>query len=219
VKSFFGWLNDHGVLLINPSEKLVQRTVTSPLPTVISHPEIKTALSTADTFRKAAPPDARPYTLLKLILETGIKKGECRDIELNHLSLEDPNKAYLFIRYTNPRYRYKERKIPISREWIEAFIEYAAQYEPQDRLFPWTARRLEYNLEDITEAAGFDKRISFEMCRWTSVLTDLIEGVEPNKIRQKLGVSEIQFREIRRKLRRLAVKEGYDLGEEAEDDE
>jgi hypothetical protein len=57
------------------------------------------------------------------------------------------------------------------------------------------------------------------MCRWTSVLTDLIEGVEPNKIRQKLGVSEIQFREIRRKLRRLAVKEGYDLGEEGEDDE
>ena len=219
VKSFFGWLNDHGVLLINPSEKLVQRTVTSPLPTVLSHPEIKTALSTADTFRKAAPPDARPYTLLKLILETGIKKGECRDIELNHLSLEDPNKAYLFIRYTNPRYRYKERKIPLSRERIEAFNEYAAQYEPQDRLCPWTARRLEYILEDITEAAGFDKRISFEMCRWTSVLTDLIEGVEPNKIRQKLGVSEIQFREIRRKLRRLAVKEGYDLGEEAEDDE
>jgi len=219
VKSFFGWLHDKAVVIINPAEKLIQRTVSSPLPSVLSHPEIRTALATADSFRKASPSDARPYTLFKLLLETAIKKGECRDIELNHLSVEDPEQAYVFIRYTNPRYRYKERKIPLSKEWIDAFNEYVAQYEPQERLFPWTARRLEYILEDITEAAGLSKRISFEMCRWTSVLTDLIDGVEPKKIRQKLGVSDIQFREIRRKLLRLSIKEGYDLREEENEDE
>ena len=217
VKSFFRWLQRGGILMVDPAEKLPQRTVTSPLPTVLTHPEIKTALKTAEAFRYSDEPDARPYTLLKLLLETAIKKGECCNINLNHLDLDDPQNAHIFIRYTNPRYRYKERKLPLSAGWVESFNEYAAQYEPQERLFPWTARRLEYILEDITEAAGFQKRISFDMCRWTSVLTDLIEGVEPDKIRQKLGVSKIQFREVRQKLRRLALQQGYDLGEESED--
>lgn len=218
VKSFFRWLQNGGVILVDPADKLVQRSVTSPLPTVLTHPEVKSALKTAESFREAEEADARPYTLLKLLLETAIKKGECRNIGLNHLSVEDPENAYVFIRYTNPRYRYKERKIPVSKDWIDSFNEYVSQYEPEERLFPWTARRLEYILEDITEAAGFDKRISFDMCRWTSVLTDLIEGVEPDKIRQKLGVSKIQFREVRRKLRKLALQQGYDLGDDSEED-
>jgi len=209
VKSFFRWLEKGVVLATNPAEKLVQRSVTSPLPKVMTKSEADTSLEEADAFRTASPPDARPYTLLKLLLETGIKKGECQNIGLNHLSLEDPENAYVFIRYTNPSYRYKERKIPLSREWVDAFNEYAEQYEPEERLFPWTARRMEYILQDITEEAGFEKRISFDMCRWTSVLLDMVDGCESEKIRQKLGVSKIQFREIQRKLKTLALQQGY----------
>lgn len=219
VKSFFRWLQKGGVLLIDPADKLLQRTVTSPLPTVMTLQEVKIALMTAAAFRRAEVPDARPYTLLKLLMETGIKKGECTDISLNHLSVDDPQDAYVFIRYTNPRYRYKERKIALSEDWVNAFNEYASQYEPQEKLFPWTARRLEYILEDITEEAGFNKRISFDMCRWTSVLSDLIDGVEPDKIRQKLGVSKIQFREIKRKLRQLALQQGFNLADNEEEED
>jgi site-specific recombinase XerD len=218
VKSFFRWLQNGGVILVDPADKLVQRSVTSPLPTVLTQQELETALNTARAFRSADEPDARPYTLLKLLLETAIKKGECQSIGLNHLSVEDPENAYVFIRYTNPRYRYKERKISVSQDWIEAFNEYAVQYEPEEHLFPWTARRLEYILEDITEAAGLVKRISFDMCRWTSVLTDYVNGVEPDKIRQKLGVSKIQFREIRRKLRTLALQQGFKINNNTEEE-
>ncbi len=217
LKSFFRWLQNGGVLLINPADNLVQRTVTSPIPQVLSQDEVRTALETAAAFMEQDQPDARPYTLFKLLLETGIKKGECQSIALKHLSVDDPMNAYIFIRYTNPRYRYKERKLPVSEKWVESFNQYAAQYEPQERLFPWTARRLEYILEDITEAAGFDKRISFDMCRWSSVLTDLLDGMPPEKIRQKLGVSKIQFREIHSKLRKLAIQQGFEITEETED--
>ena len=211
IKSFFRWLQNGGVLLVDPADKLVQRSVSSPLPQVMTREEAQRALETAATFREADEPDARPYVLLKLLLETAIKKGECRNIGLNHLSLDDPEDPYVFVRYTNPRYRYKERKIPLSQEWLEAFNEYAAHYEPEERLFPWTTRRLEYILEDITNAGGFETRISFDMCRWTSALMDLMDGMEPEKIRQKLGISKIQFREVRRKLRQLALQQGYDL--------
>ncbi|HEY9121387.1 MAG TPA: site-specific integrase [Brevefilum sp.] len=214
LKSFFRWLQNSAVLLVDPADKLVQRSVTSPLPDVLSPEEIEKALATARDFRSGEQPDARPYTLIKLLLETAVKKGECQGIALKHLSLEDPEKAFVFIRYTNPRYRYKERKIPLSKDWVDSFNEYVNQYEPEERLFPWTPRRLEYILEDITEAAGLDKRISFDMCRWTSVLQDLIDGVESDKIRQKLGVSKIQFREIHQKLRKLAMQQGFTLNEE-----
>jgi len=214
LKSFFRWLQNSAVLLVDPAEKLVQRSVTSPLPDVLSPEEIEKALAAAREFRYSEQPDARPYTLIKLLLETAIKKGECQSIALKHLSLEEPEKAFVFIRYTNPRYRYKERKIPLSKDWVDSFNEYVNQYEPDERLFPWTPRRLEYILEDITEAAGLEKRISFDMCRWTSVLQDLVDGVESDKIRQKLGVSKIQFREIRQKLRKLAMQQGFTPSEE-----
>jgi site-specific recombinase XerD len=219
VKSFFRWLQNSGVMLVDPAEKLVQHSVTSPLPTVMTPQQVQAALETANAFRESDEPDARPYVLLKLLLETAVKKGECRNIGLNHLSVEDPESAYVFIRYTNPRYRYKERKLNLSEDWVEAFNEYAAQYQPEERLFPWTARRLEYILEDITEAGGFENRISFDMLRWTSALLDLMDGVEPDKIRQKLGVSKIQFREVRRKLRKLAQQQGFDIKDDEEDNE
>ncbi|HAF48362.1 MAG TPA: hypothetical protein DCL08_03865 [Anaerolineaceae bacterium] len=214
LKSFFRWLQNSAVLLVDPAEKLVQRSVTSPLPDVLSPEEIEKALAAAREFRYGEQPDARPYTLIKLLLETAVKKGECQSIALKHLSLEEPEKAFVFIRYTNPRYRYKERKIPLSKDWVDSFDEYVNQYEPDERLFPWTPRRLEYILEDIKEAAGLEKRISFDMCRWTSVLQDLVDGVESDKIRQKLGVSKIQFREIRQKLRKLAMQQGFTPSEE-----
>jgi integrase/recombinase XerD len=66
---------------------------------------------------------------------------------------------------------------------------------------------LEYLLEDIGEEAGLgEKHLSFDMCRWTSTLLDYRMGMEIEKIRQKLGVSKIQWREINLKLRQLSEK-------------
>jgi hypothetical protein len=55
------------------------------------------------------------------------------------------------VRYANPNYRYKERKLPISPEWLDVLDEYLAQYEVRDTLFDCTARNLEYILTDVGE--------------------------------------------------------------------
>jgi integrase/recombinase XerD len=73
-----------------------------------------------------------------------------------------------------------------------------------DRIFPWSPRRLEYLLEDLSEEVGLEKHLSFDMCRWTAALTDWNAGIDYEKIRQKLGISKIQWREVRMKLQRLA---------------
>ncbi len=207
VKSFFRWLQKGGVLLVDPGEKVVQRSVLSPLPEVLEEAEIEAALLAADRHRRQSKPDARPYTLLALLLATGIKKSECLGIHLNHIDLNDPGGPLVFVRYASPANRYKERKLTLPEDWVPAYEEYLLLYNPPDRLFPWSPRRLEYLLEDIGREAGLTKHLSFDMCRWTSALQDYLSNVEHEKIRQKLGVSKIQWREVKMKLRQLAGRE------------
>jgi integrase/recombinase XerD len=211
IKSFFRWLTVNGVLSHNPAEKIVQKTVVSPLPEVLTPAEQKKVLVAAEAMRTAASPDLRPYVLLRLLLETGLKKGECLHLMTNHVELEGPEAPRIFVRYSSPRYRYKERNIPVSPEWAEAYQEYIQRYEIKNQVFPWSQRRLEYLLEDVGNAAGLDKHLSFDMCRWTSALNDLTAGIDTDKIRQKLGISKIQWREVYAKLHSLAKELGYEL--------
>lgn len=203
LKSFFRWLHQYAVLSYNPAEKVIQHSVISPLPVVLSPSEVERVLYICHTHRQSKKPDARYFALFYLLISTGIKKTECIALSLNHLALDDPQKPYLFVRYPNPQYRYKERKIPLPLDWIEGFHEYCSQYEIKDRVFPWSQRRLEYLLEDLSQEAGLEKHISFDMCRWTCALLDLQSGMEKNAIRQKLGLSKVQWREIGMKLDQL----------------
>lgn len=204
VKSLFRWLRQYGVLVVDPAEKVAQRSAISPLPIVLTPKEYEDVLLAADRHRRAAKPDARSYALVYLLLSTGIKKSETLGLLLEHIELDSPNGPQIFIKYPTPANRYKERKLSLPEDWIPAYEDYLAQYNPEEKLFPWSPRRLEYLLEDIGNEAGLKKHLSFDMCRWTCALNDYQAGEEPDKIRQKLGVSKIQWRELFIKLKQLA---------------
>ncbi len=206
LKAFFRWLQEAGVLTSDPAAPVPQQTVLSPLPEVLSEAEQEAVLASAQTLRRANSPDARPFTLVHLLLHTGIKKGECLAIHLNHVELRGVEGPLLYVRYPDVRKRYKERKLPLQAEWPTAFEEFRRQYEPTARLFPWSARRLEYLLEELGTLAGLEKHLSFDMCRWTYALRRTSEGMEPDRIRQRLGLSKIQWREVGAKLEALATR-------------
>ena len=203
IKSFFRWLHQHGTLTIDPAEKVLQRSAISPVPQVLTEVEYEAVFLAADRHRREKKPDARPYTLVHLLLTTAIKKSECLGIHINHIDLDAKDGPHLFVRYASPANRYKERKIELDEDWVIAYNEYLTQYQPVDQVFPWSPRRLEYLLEDISEEAGLTKHLSFDMCRWTCALRDHQAGIESDKIRQKLGVSKIQWRELFIKLKQL----------------
>ena len=203
IKSFFRWLHQHGSLVLDPAEKVLQRSAISPLPQVLTDQEYEAVLLAADRHRRSVKPDARSYTLVYLLLTTGIKKSECLGIHINHIDLEAKNGPYVFVRYASPANRYKERKIRLTEDWIDAYKEYLTQYQPVDQVFAWSPRRLEYLLEDIGAEAGLTKHLSFDMCRWTCALRDYQAGIEADSIRQKLGVSKIQWRELFIKIKQL----------------
>ncbi len=206
LKAFFRWLKQAGVLIEDPAAAVPQQSVLSPLAEVLTQDEVLAVLKSAEQLRRKDPPDARPYALVGLLLSTGVKKGECLGIHLKHIDLKAADGPLLWIRYGDVRKRYRERKLPLEPAWIPAYREYLAQYGPTERLFPYSPRRLEYLLEEIGAAAGLKKKhLSFNMCRWTAALTDYKAGIDKDHLRQKLGISKIQWREVGLKLDRLAA--------------
>jgi integrase/recombinase XerD len=203
IKAIYRWLKKGGIVLIDPAERVVQKSVTSPLPTVLTFEEVDLAFETAEKLAAGEDGDIRPLALFGLLIHTGIKKSECLNLTPNHMEL-DAEQPFIFVRYASPQHRYKERKINVPTTWVDTYRKYSAQYDTNDKVFPWSPRRLEYLLEDITNAAGIEKHISFAMCRWTSALIDMENGIENEKIRQKLGISKIQWREVKSKLLKLS---------------
>lgn len=211
LKVFFGWLQESDVLVTNPASAVVQISVTSPLPNVPTEDELEQALAVTSSLRAGSEeekPDARPHLLLTLLLQTGIKKGEAMGIVPNHIDRNDPEAPFLFVRYKNPSQRYKERKIELDPEWLDVLDEYMDQYQPTTTLFTCTARNLEYILTDIADSLNLEKgKLSFENLRWASALRDYKNGDSHDKIRQRLGLSKITWRETKSKLEKLLVKQ------------
>jgi integrase/recombinase XerD len=211
LKVFFKWLHGGGILTVDPAAAVVQRSVRSPLPIILSRQEIDRLLEAADHVRhgvEGKAGDARPLLLLELLLQTGIKKGEAMDIVPNHIDRTDPETPILFVRYRNPARRYKERKIPLQAGWLPILDEYLAQYKPNDTLFTCTPRNLEYVLRDLEEMTGLNKPVSFECLRWTSAVRSYVQGVDPDLLRERMGLSPVTWRETLSKIKRLAHSPG-----------
>jgi integrase/recombinase XerD len=206
LKAFFRWLNESGAIDDDPAAPITHRPVATPLPDILTEEQIKQLLAAADQYRHTADkPDARPYLLVALLLKTGIKKGECMAIHLDHIDLSDPEEPVLWIRYEDPRYHHKERKLKLDPQWPRVLAEYKAQYSIEHTLFPCTPRTLEYVLADVGNRASLPRQLSFEMLRWSCAVRDRRGGVQEDTLRHKLGLSEERWFEAWPKIEKLAA--------------
>ena len=204
LKRFFGWLTESGIIAGDPAAPIPHKPAHRPLPGILYDDQVENLLSTARVLMNDPDhPDTRPHLLVRLLLETGIKKGECARIELEHIDRSDPSGPALYVRYDNPRMHKKERKLSLSPDLVSVLDRYLAEYEPQKQLFDCTARNLEYVLNDTAAQAGIDA-ISFEMMRWTAAVRDYRAGMDPDDLRQKLGLSPITWVDTLEKIEILA---------------
>ncbi len=208
LKVFFKWLHKSGVLPQDPAAPVIQRSVTPPLPEILTDRELERALAVTGQMWNAAKPDPRPHLLLNLLLATAIKKSECMAIQLKHIQRDAPGGPTLDIRYDDPRKQTKERRISLPADILPVLDDYIEHYKPQDALFPCTARNLEYVLADVAEQAGIKKKakkgISFEMLRWTAAVRDYKNGMEETRLRQKLGISNVTWQATGKKIKTLS---------------
>jgi len=204
LKVFFGWLAEDGIIPSDPAAPLIHQRASTPLPQILYEGQVEKLLQATVELMHAEKPDARPHLLVTLLLQTGIKKSECVAIQLNDIDTSEPKAPVLYIRYSNPKMKHKERKLRLSADFVPILRQYLAEYQPRERLFECTARNLEYVLDNAARLAGF-KTISFEILRWTCAVRDYKAKMPSDKLRQKLGLSRITWQEASEKLKKLAA--------------
>jgi integrase/recombinase XerD len=204
LKVFFGWLAEIGVLPSDPAAPLIHEPASTPLPDILYDDQVTALLKTTRDLLWASKPDARPYLLVTLVLQTGVKKGECVEIKKEHVDLSNPQAPVLYVRYEDPRRTLKERKLALGPNFTAAYRQYLREYEPKEYVFECTPRNLEYVLEDAAQVAGIESGVSFEQLRWTCAVRDYRNGMAPDQLRQKLGLSDISWRETLPKIQKLA---------------
>ena len=204
LKVFFGWLAEEGILPTDPAAPLIHQPASTPLPEILYDDQVGKLLQATESLLHAEKPDARPHLLVTLLLQTGIKKGECMGIKLKDIDTSEPQAPVLYIRYSNPKMKHKERKLRLPADFVSLLQQYLAQYQPKERLFECTARNLEYVLDNTASLAGIES-ISFEMLRWSCAVRDHKSGMPPDKLREKLGLSKISWQETSEKLKKLAA--------------
>lgn len=206
LKVFFGWLHGIGVIGTDPAEPVVQQPARTPLPTILSNEEVGNLMRAAQDYlwdRDKA--DARPYLLVSLLLQTGIKKAECARLLISDIDVSNPQSPEVRIRYTEERHSHKNRSMTLNPNIVPALEQYLEQYKPEQFLFDCTPRNLEYVLDEVGQKARISStQVGFETLRWTSAVRDFKMGVPEDRLRQKMGLSKISWRETREKIYKLA---------------
>jgi site-specific recombinase XerD len=140
MKVFFGWLHGVGVIGTDPAEPLVQIQARTPLPTILRDSDVRTLLLKAqDISRDRQNPDARPYLLVSLLVQTGIKKAECARLLIDDIDIAQPSSPVLLVRYHEERYVHKNRALGLTATITPALQQYLAQYQP--KIYSLTAPR------------------------------------------------------------------------------
>ena len=205
IKVFFGWIHGIGVIGTDPAEPVIQQPARTPLPIILRDTEIAQLVRTAqDYLWDRTKPDARPYLLINLLVQTGMKKAECARLLISDVDLSQQESIELTVRYPDERHAHKNRTMALDPNLATVFEQYLAEYKPQNFLFECTPRNLEYVLDEIGRKAEIlHTQVGFETLRWTCAVRDFRRGMPEDRLRLKMGLSKISWRETREKILKL----------------
>lgn len=206
LKVFFGWLHGIGVIGTDPAEPILQQPARTSLPVILRDDEVQMLARAAENYLwDRSNVDTRPYLLVNLLLQTGMKKAECARMLITDLDITNPQSPEAHIRYAEDRHAHKNRSIVLGANVTPVYNQYLEQYKPETHLFECTPRNLEYVLDEVGEKAGIRRmKVGFETLRWTCAVRDYRTGTPEERLRQKMGLSKISWRETREKIFQLA---------------
>lgn len=205
LKVFFGWLHAAEAIATDPARAVIHRKAEPPLPTVLSDAEVDRLLAAAGARGGEPEGDPRPALVVRLVLDAALKKGELARLRTADVSAgADP--PTVLVRYDDPRWREKERRVAVSLHVGPLLAAYTERYRRSDgtaRLFGCTDRNLEYILADLVRRARLPAATHFETLRWTSALRIWRSGDAPERLRETLGLSPITWADTQRKLEQI----------------
>jgi integrase/recombinase XerD len=197
LKNFFGWLVQEDILATDPAAEIALLRPTPPLPELLFDDEVR-------RLEEGAREDARCHLLVLLLLEAGLKKEELLGLRLRDVDTSDPQRPAIEVHFPRQDKRRRERRMALPEEWTDAYQRYVAQYRPVERVFECTGRNLNYVLTAAVRRAGIARRVTLQLLRDVYAVRQLRSGVDPEVLREKLGLSEEAWYESADKYRKLA---------------
>jgi site-specific recombinase XerD len=203
LKVYFKWLELINAITHDPAKAILQRSGPAPLSNVLTPDEVQECIIVSRRMKKGDDIDFRPELIFRMLVETGIKKGETANLKLTDIDRVNPQHPNLRIQHEVQNV-YKERVIEFSADLLRIMDLYIMQYTPREELFTCTTRNLEYIITEIGELAEIPFKLSFENLRWTMAVRDYRAGAEEEFIREKLGLSKPSWYETNMKIKQLA---------------
>jgi site-specific recombinase XerD len=210
LKVFFKWLQEAGFLAVDPADGVAYKPFMDPLPEYLTEQQTQKVIEAARQVATGERLEMRPLTVIMLVLDTGMKKGECLALSLSDVERDDQGHAGVWVRYMQKHLRFKDRKLPISDECLQVVDSHIQRYEVTDKLFDCTGRNLEYMFNRKIVPLADLPALTFEMLRWTCAVRDYQAGqLTDEQLQTKFGLSSIGWMEMEAKLARL-TRPSYD---------
>ena len=203
LKVLFRWLRDSGYITVDPAEGVAYRPFVDPLPEYLSDAQAEMVIRSARALADSEKLELRPLTAIRLVLDTGMKKSECLNLDVGDIKRER-GAAFIRIRYDKPHLRFKERDLAVSTACLATLDEHITRYGGQGRVFDCTGRNLEYLLTGRVAPAAGVPALTFEMMRWTCALR-LYRSRElsEEQLQAHFGLSPLGWTEMAAKLARV----------------
>jgi site-specific recombinase XerD len=185
IKSFFKFLNKQGKILVDPSKPIPHPDIKTKLPRVLSSTEYR-------SIRDAAKNNIRLYTIIEMLLQTGMRIGEISRLKLEDVKLsQDP--AQLLIReYGSSPMRLVELNETASKV-IKEFIPHRLEVEGDEGYLFNTknggnmlVRNIRSAINRVFKKAGV-KNATVNDLRNTFIVNQLDKGVSLEKVAQTVG--------------------------------
>jgi integrase/recombinase XerD len=201
VRRFFTALYEAGILPVNVAGDMYPLKAASPLPVVL-HPAQADAVRrcVAAMATRADDPDVLPALLVTLLLDVGLRIGEAERLHPDDVDLSNPLRPVVHVRYADKRHRAKRRALACPPALAELVRRH---HGGEERLFACSRRQLQYVVARVGAAAGLQRQLTPGTLRWTYALDQFQAGVDPETLRQRLGLSNLGWRDVEVRLRIL----------------
>lgn len=210
-RTFFRYLLDNGKIVDNPSEKLSHPKFKTKPPRVLSEMEYR-------ALRDVSRVDVRLYSIVEILLQTGIRIGELAALTLDDIrQSKDGRIDFLYIKAAGS---HPARKVPLNRSAKDAINDYL-KVRPEtddDTLFitkngrPLLVRNIRTAIDKAFEKAQI-KNAKVNDLRNTFIAHHLANGVSLVTVSKLVGHKRLSTTEKYLNLVKMQVEEQRSLEE------
>lgn len=185
VSGFFKWLvNTAKMLEKDPTESFYPDHIPLKTPRPLLPFE-------QEAFMQAARNDSsRSAVICWLMLNLGLSRGELLQLRHEHLELTDPEAPLVYVFYENPRWADKERKLQATREFVDLYEPFIAEYAPKERLFEMLPQSVNKLTDRVARHAGITKRVTPQSLRDTFAVERARAGADEVELLEILGLAD-----------------------------